>query len=202
MSQAVHITMAISPSTHITELARDLVDEVELSRLSPEQLLLKASRLARLVGDGQTSQWLQYELNGYPGGQNAHAQALQFGRIETADAQYGYWYPLAGISGVIATMQAQIQQLNVPSIQFAPQSANPNELVTGWAGATARALTEPANKVLERLQVLTTTVTTLTSVRSRVLGAIHAFAVRVYYERAFAGLAETSLSITRQPSIA
>jgi hypothetical protein len=38
----------ITKSEHIMNLARDLVDDIELGRLPIEKLLLKASRLARL----------------------------------------------------------------------------------------------------------------------------------------------------------
>jgi len=40
-----------SSSKHIVKLAADLIDDIELSRLPSESLLLKCSRLARLVGD-------------------------------------------------------------------------------------------------------------------------------------------------------
>jgi hypothetical protein len=54
-------------SKHKPELARDLLADVELSRLVPEQLLLETSRLARLVDNDKISKWLRFELRGYPG---------------------------------------------------------------------------------------------------------------------------------------
>ncbi len=183
--------MPFNQAAHITELACALLDDVELSRLPAEQLLLKASRLARLVEDADVGAWLRYELDGYPGTMEARSYALRFGRVESADAAEGYWLPLAGLSGLIASMQTQIQQLKVPNIQFAPSSANPDEFVTGFAGLTVSTATAPAQAVLERLQLLTTAVSNLAAIRSRVLNAVHEFATRVYYQRAFAGLAET-----------
>lgn len=178
-------------TTHTTELAKDLVDDIELSRLPPEQLLLKAARLARLVDDQQTAKWLKFELNGYYNDTICKEIMLTFGRLDSADAQYGYFQPFAGISGAIASMQTQIQQLRVPNIQFAPSSSNPNEYVSGFAGMTAQTVAKPANDVLQRLQTLTTAVTNLASIRSRVLSAVHEFVTKVYYERAFIGLAES-----------
>lgn len=55
-----------STSEHILELATELLDDIELSRLNAESLLLKASRLARLVGSDEIRQWLGYEMSGYP----------------------------------------------------------------------------------------------------------------------------------------
>jgi hypothetical protein len=183
--------MADSLSSHIVDLSRSLIDDIELSRLPAEQLLLKAARLARLVDDQETAKWLRFELNGYYNDPASRALMLRLGRLDSADAQYGYFQPFAGISGAIESMQTQIQQLKVPDIQFAPSSSNPNEFVTGWGGLTAQTIAKPAQDVLQRLQTLTTAVTNMASIRSRVLYAIHDFATRIYYERAFAGLAES-----------
>jgi AbiTii len=168
-----------------------LLDDVELSRLGPEQLLLKASRLARLVDDSNARAWIRLELNGYPGTPDARRHAHWFGRIETVDAKNGYWQPLAGISGSILSMQNQIQQLTVPNVHFAPSSSNPHENVTGYLGNTVKEAVAPAKDVLSRLQVLSNATATLTSIRSKVLAAIHEFAARIYYERAFVGLADS-----------
>jgi hypothetical protein len=183
--------MAMSAAQHKLELARELLDDVELSRLAPEQLLLKASRLARLVNDQSTLQWLTWELEGYPNAVASLLQMRHFGRITDEEKKLGHWLPLAGIQAKIIAMQSQIQTLQIPNVQLSLSSANPTEMVTGFAGQTAQQMSMPAVAVLNRLQLLTTEVTTLSSIRSRVLAAVHAFAVRVYHELAFSGLAET-----------
>jgi hypothetical protein len=48
--------MAESLPSHIVDLSRSLIDDIELSRLPAEQLLLKAARLARLVDDHSSPQ--------------------------------------------------------------------------------------------------------------------------------------------------
>lgn len=103
----------------------------------------------------------------------------------------GYWIPLAGIAGTIAAMQTQMQTLRVPDINYAPSSANPNEFVGGFAGLTAATMVQPAERVLTTLQSLTTAVSTLSSIRSRVLAAVHDFAVSSYHRLAFSSLAES-----------
>lgn len=183
--------MAESLPLHIVDLASNLIDDIELSRLPAEQLLFKAARLARLIEDPVMTKWLRFELNGYSGEPDSRALMLQYGRLESAEAQIGYFQPFAGISGAIASMQSQIQQLKVPDIQFSPSSANPNEFVTGYAGLTAQAITKPAQDVLLRLQALTTAMTNMAGIRSRVLSTIHAYASKIYYDRAFAGMAES-----------
>jgi hypothetical protein len=90
-----------SRSQATLDLARELVDDIELSRLSHENLLLKAIRLARLVDDKDVQAWLKYELNGYPNTAEALPWARWFGRIQNEKMGMGYWIPLAGISGTI-----------------------------------------------------------------------------------------------------
>ncbi len=54
-----------SRSKHIVELAKELLDDIELNRMSAEHLLLKATRLARFMGSEETQQWLRLEMIGY-----------------------------------------------------------------------------------------------------------------------------------------
>jgi hypothetical protein len=55
------------PSKHdeITSLALELVEDVEMSRISTEGLVAKASRLARLAGEDEEIRWLFFERFGY-----------------------------------------------------------------------------------------------------------------------------------------
>lgn len=172
-------------------LARELVDDVELSRRPVEQTLLKALRLARLLEDEKTQEWLRYELSGYPNTPQSCPWMRRFGRFTNEAAAMGYWIPLAGIAGTIAAMQTQIQTLRVPDVHFAPSSANPHEFIGGVLGTTAQTMVQPAQTVLVRLQNLTNDVSTLSSIRSRVVAAVHAFAVGSYHRLAFSGLAES-----------
>jgi len=53
-----------SRSAHVLKLSSELLDDIELVRLTPEALILKATRLARLVGNERNRDWLWYGLNG------------------------------------------------------------------------------------------------------------------------------------------
>jgi hypothetical protein len=114
-----------------------------------------------------------------------------FGRFTGESNDMGWWLPLAAITGRITAVQAQVSALRVPDTQFAPSSSNPREWVTGWAGDTAEQVTRPAKQVLERFSLLTDQLTTLAGIRSRVLAAVHSFAVDHYHRLAFSGTAET-----------
>lgn len=171
-------------------LARELVDDLELSRLGPEQSLLKAARLARLVEDSATEAWLRWEISGYPNTGEARIVMVRFGRLTTQDASVGYWQPLAGVVGAMRSMELEIQSLRVPDVNFSPTSANPNEFVTGFAGAHLQSATKPVADILSRQQILSTAITNLSGLRSKVIGAVHEFAVSHFHRLAFGTLAE------------
>ena len=53
---------SLSKSAHVSALAREILDDIELSRLSAEALVLKATRLACVVGHEEMRKWLGYEI--------------------------------------------------------------------------------------------------------------------------------------------
>ncbi len=179
-------------SKHTVTLARELLDDIELSRLRSEQLLLKASRLARLVENSEIMSWLGFELRGY--GSNdpiARKYMSKTGRWVDISQNQGYWIPLAEIEGHIAAAQNEISQLTVPNIHFAPSSANPNESVVGIVGQHVTTATAPINTVLQRMASLSQMIGKLSGIRSRVLAVLHDFITETYYRLQYSGLAET-----------
>ena len=156
-----------SRSQATLHLTRELVDDVERSRLGPEAILLKALRLALLVKDNTALQWLRFEINGYPDTPEARHYMEAFGRFTNKQATLGYWKPLGVLAETMATNQAQIQTLQ-SNLYSAPSSAN--------------------RAVLARLKTLKTAVSTLSIIRSRVLAVVHIFAVSHYHALAFDNL--------------
>jgi hypothetical protein len=180
-----------SISKHRLELARDLLDDIELSRLGPEQLLLKAARLARTCDDAEVRTWLAFELVGYENTEEGRKYMSLMGRWTDEAKGLGYWESFAGINGSIAAMQIQIQQLRVPNVRLSVSSANPHEFVTGFGGLNLAGVSTPSTDVLNRLQELTSSISDLSSIRSRVVAHVHAFVSRAYYALAFSGAAES-----------
>lgn len=92
-----------SRSEHILELARELLDDIELSRTSAESLVLKASRLARWVGSDETRKWLQLEMIGYNDSDPISLKYMTLtGRWIDRDKQVACWGPLAQQEATIA----------------------------------------------------------------------------------------------------
>jgi hypothetical protein len=181
----------VSISKHRIQLARELLDDIELSRIAPEQLLLKAMRLARICEDFEARRWLHYELVGYENSEDGRKYMDLMGRWTNKELNFGYWIPFAAINGTIAAQQIQIRQTQVPDIQVSVSSANPNEWVAGIAGQNIKELSSPASAVLSRLNDLTSSIATLSGIRSRVLTQVHAFVCQIYYGLAFSGAAES-----------
>jgi len=111
-----------SRSDHVLALARELLDDIELSRTSPESLILKASRLARWVGSDEIRAWLKLEMGGY-----SHKDPISLrymektGRWTNVEEQKGYWGPLAQQEAHIAAETAKLASMRTPdsSAQYA-----------------------------------------------------------------------------------
>lgn len=181
-----------SISQHRVTLARELLDDLELGRLTPEALILKASRLARIMEATEVQSWLKNELRGYgPLDEIGKKYASMTGRITDHEKLIGYWQPFAGLIGIIRAWEAELSSLRVPDVNYSPSSSNPNEWVGGIYGGNVMTATSPANKALDRMQQLGTQISTLRGVVSKVTAVLHEFVSQTYYELAFRGIAES-----------
>ena len=104
-------------TAHTRELAETLLEDVELSRGTGEQLLLRASRLARLVGDAGIQAWLSMELRGYSGDELGIEWMTRTGRWVDRDKRKGWWSSLPSIEGTIGAMEQRLQSLLLPNHQ-------------------------------------------------------------------------------------
>jgi len=157
-------------SEHIFQLAQELLDDIELSRLSGEALILKATRLARLVNYEEILSWLQYELRGY----NSKDQlALEYmgrtGRWTKPQEKEGYWGPLAQQESAMQALEIQLKQMRLPD------SVSVANIITDF--------TRKMTLITQQIQVHST-------IKSKVISLLHEFVSSIYYEKAFSGLAE------------
>jgi hypothetical protein len=165
---------AQSKSEHVFALVQELLDDIELSRLGPEALLLKASRLARLAGTDEDQTWLEYELTGYRPGDSVAEKYLELtGRWVDKKEGRAYWGPLAQQEASIGASKLMLQSLST-------QGIGGDGVITATRNITASANSH------------STQIATLGGIRSRVLGLLHKFASRVYYEKL---LSQASASI-------
>ncbi|WP_339118689.1 hypothetical protein [Halomonas sp. BMC6] len=162
-----------SRSEHILELAKELLDDVELSRTSAESLILKASRLARWVGSEEIRYWLMLEMKGYNSSNEVSLRYMGItGRWIDREKQRGYWGPLAQQEAALEAERIKLSTLRVPDI----------------AGDMAFVSTK---NVTDQMTSSTNYISRLSGIKSRVLAHLHTFVSEIYYEKQFDSLSES-----------
>ncbi len=178
-------------SEHKLQLASELLDDIELNRLPTEKLLLKARRLARLVGNQEVESWLHYEMAGFSNEDEISKKYMDYtGRWTDKAIGQGWWWGLAQIEAQIAACQEELRQLRIPDINVSLSSSNPYESVRGVMDPVWQT-TQTISGLQSRMRGLNSTVTTLSGVKNRVLNLLHMFISNVFYELKFSGMQGT-----------
>ncbi len=158
--------MAVSKSEHTLELVQDLLDDLELGRSSGEKLILKASRLARIVGTDEIKEWLKFELGGFHADNDISLKYMGLtGRWTKKSENKGYWVPLAQIEALIDAEKTKLSVMRIPD------SAVP---------LATRAMNDASSNISK-----------FSGIRSKVMALLHAFLTDVYYEKVFDNLSES-----------
>lgn len=162
-----------SRSEHVLELARELLDDIELSRTPVENLILKASRLARWVGDDDIRLWLKREMGGYYSNCETSIKYMSLtGRWTDKENKKGYWGPLAQHESAILAEKSKLSSMRTPDSS------------SDYALAAIASVTKAMSST-------SAYIATLSGIRSRVLALLHNFVSNVYYEKEFDSLAES-----------
>lgn len=162
-----------SKSEHILELAKELLDDIELSRTNAESLILKASRLARWVGSEEIRNWLKLEMNGYNGSDPLSLKYMYItGCWINKDKNQGYWGPLAQQEAAIIAEKAKLASMRTPD-------SSSDSAVLAINNVTST-MTDSAHYISR-----------LSGIKSRVLAQLHNFISEVYYEKQFDNLSES-----------
>ena len=104
--------MAISKTDQITALAFEVLEDAEMSRGSVEALVLKASRLARLVDNEEIDEWLSYEQYGYPDDNEIAVRYLGYTSrwVDATHTEKGaYWGPIAQQESSVETLTHKLE---------------------------------------------------------------------------------------------
>tara|TARA_R110001592_G_scaffold260282_1_gene524683 strand:- start:45 stop:980 length:936 start_codon:yes stop_codon:yes gene_type:complete len=162
-----------SRSEHILELAKELLDDIELSRLPAESLLLKASRLARWVGSDEIKQWINLEMQGYNSTNEVSLKYIGItGRWIDREKELAYWGPLAQQESKIEAQNIKLRSMSTPDTSG------------DWAFRVMQMHEQ-------QLTATTNQISSLSAIKSRVLALLHNFITEVYYEKEFDSLSES-----------
>jgi hypothetical protein len=99
--------MVLSKTEQISALALEVLEDAEMARTSVEALVLKAARLARLVGDEAIIAWLTYERLGYNQDDEVAIEYLSYTSrwVDSAHRELGaYWGPIAEQEALLETL--------------------------------------------------------------------------------------------------
>lgn len=163
--------MNVSKSEYIIELSRDLIDDIELSRLGAQALLLKTSRLARYADDEEIREWLRFEMQSFDHSAISLKYMTKTGRWTDREKEEGYWWPLAKIE---ATLEAQKQKLSLMRI---PDTSGDRAVIV-------------IDRISAQINHATKNISTFEGIKTRVVSLIHDFVTNVYYQKTFDNVAE------------
>ncbi|ESN06885.1 hypothetical protein L378_00688 [Klebsiella pneumoniae MGH 32] len=166
--------MAIVKSEHELALARELLDDIELSRLNTETIIFKASRLARLCGSVEFQTWLSYEMGGY---NSDSALSLKYmsltGRWTDREKKEGYWAPISQLESSIEAAKLLLQSHSTPNV-----SGNSNSNIV-------------LSKYYTTVQSISYKISKRSGIRTRVMSILHRFISDIYYDKELENLAES-----------
>lgn len=153
-------------SDHARVLAEELLTDVELSRTTVAQQVMKAVRLSRLVADHGAATWLGYEMNGIPNNEAGRRHMTRTRRWTDREEGKGWWGPAADIEASISALNEQLANSRIDSLSGDSIYPTARDHRLYQAGIS--------NRVQEYAHII-----------NRVRGMVHEFAVRTYYELVF-----------------
>ncbi|EMM7414220.1 hypothetical protein RZ686_004447, partial [Enterobacter hormaechei] len=166
--------MTLVRSEHELELAKELLDDIELSRLNAEALFLKAARLARLCGTEEFKKWIGFEIRGYVSNEDTSLKFMtKTGRWTNREEKKGYWAPIAQIEAIINSQTLKLNSLGTPNVSG-----------VSMAYPIMKEHRDLVNNV-------SNSISTYSGIKSRALGVLHDFVSAIYYEKELDHLAES-----------
>lgn len=154
-------------SAHSRALASELLEDIELSRTTLSQQVLKASRLARLIDDDDAVEWIEFELSGIPGNDSGRDHMTRTKRWTNKDENKGLW------SATTADLESQVDSLR------ANMEAS---RVESWSGDALMGATIQHRNYQTSI---TGSIGTRMVILNRVSSLLHEFARRTFYELEF-----------------
>lgn len=153
-------------------LAREILDDLESSRVPLSAAILKSRRLAKLRGNSRIHGWLTREIIGYLKGDEFSAGMMRTtGRWINEAKGEAYWSPISEIEADIAMLKMELENLVVPQ-------------------ATGDKVMFALKKICDERGKLHQQIKRLNAILCRVAGWLHEFVEGTYAELVFSSVAE------------
>lgn len=161
---------SLSKSEYIISLAKEIIDNIELSNCEPQSILLKTTRLAREIDNEEIREWLKCEMQGYSSNNKVAAKYMsKTGRWTDIEKKEGYAWPFAQIEATIVVAKEKLKSYRIPDTNIPLIASDISSAIRGTSMQISK----------------------LEGIKSRVISLLHNFATTVYYERVFDNLAES-----------
>lgn len=151
-------------------LAEELLTDIELERLKASEIVLKASRVARLVGHDELTTFLGYERNGYPKDGSATEWIARAGRWASGDD--GKFYTVS-IAKVEASMDASQEAINA---------------MRGGGNYSGDMIALAAREHDQRIGQYALSVSTMSGISGQVVATVYDMVAEIYHELLFSEL--------------
>jgi hypothetical protein len=156
----------VDRQTEALQLADELLADIELARLAVDRVVMKATRLARLIEDDVALNWLTFELTGCPDTEAGRRHMARTLRWTEAAEKKGHWGSAAALQAGIDTHRQTIQSFQIGSIS---------------GDALVPALREQRSNIL----TLSVNLGSFERILAQVVAMVHEFVSRVYQELQF-----------------
>lgn len=159
-------------------VAEELLTDIELERLKASEIVLKASRLARLVGHEDLTTFLGYERNGYPTDGTAKDW---IGRAGRWSGEGGKFYTVS-ISKIEAALEAAKQSVTA---------------MHGGGNCSGDHVTIASREHDNRIASHANVAGIMSGVCGQVVAAVYDFVAEIYHELLFSDLQATLFADTQ-----
>ena len=165
-------------SEYIRTLADEVLRDIELSTLPADQLVLKASRLARMANSPNLLEFLNFELRGYTRTEVGEAYLAATDRWVDKEKGTAWYGGLGTIEGNIQSYEAKLRGLQIPSLS--------GDYVNIAILGIRQDMAATANLVAK-----------FRSIRSKALAILHTYVTEIHYEAEFSTRQETIFESAR-----
>ena len=152
-------------------LAEALLEDIELQRLKASEVVLKASRLARLVGHDDLQEFLSLERDGYPDARSRWVKRA--GRV--SDLKKDTYYPVP---------ITKVEALRIGAVRAIEALRGGGNYSGEWASIAGR---EHDKKISSHAD----TIGTLEAICGQVVSTVYDMLVEIYHELLFSELQAT-----------